>query len=335
MTKLPKSLIIIFVAFFLLEIAGVFFYLLNPDVVEAVEFDPQVSIPGSEFQVQEGEDKGIPVSGSTETIGKYIRAIYQYGIGAVGIVAALALMVGGLIRLAAGGSAEKVSLSSDIIKGALTGLVIALMSYLILMTINPDLVAFRPLVISQVKEVPVTYGYTDSKAKGWNDFISSGKVISQAGRYIAQNEGIRLEKYEDSLGNETIGIGHKLELNYPRDKRIFDRGYISEDEAYDLFKEDYEEAVAIMRSVYNEKTGRSYTTLSSDPRGVVLIDMAYNLGEGGSEKGLRSFTEMWNKIKAEEWGKAADEILKSKYAEQVADRAERNAQIMRSGEMPK
>lgn len=309
--RLPKIFIIIFISIFILQIFALFFLLLTPNEANAVE-----------LQVAIGDKKSV--SG----IAEYIKAIYKYGTGVVGILAAVVLMVGGLIWLTAGGNQEKVSDAQQWIKAALTGLVITLLSYIILQTINPDLVNLKPLSIDKVQRIPGGYGFVDSGVEGWDDFISNPSSLSEG--YIAKNEGIRLSVYKDSKGYETIGIGHKLESGNPRDDRIREKGSISEEEAYKLFEEDYIEAMAIMRTVTNEKTGQSYSTLAPARR-AVLIDMAYNMGQGG----LAGFNKMYDAIKEGNFDKAGDEIEdeNSDYAKQVGARAVRNAQIMRSGEM--
>lgn len=148
--KLPKILIIFFITIFILQMAALVFLLLNPSEVSAqVQFEPQVGV--GEFQ--KGGSYTVSEDGSSKSnlIGKYIKAIYQYGTGVVGILAAVVLMIGGLLWLTAGGSQERVKSAQDWIKAALTGLVIALCSYIILLTINPDLVKFRPITVEPVK----------------------------------------------------------------------------------------------------------------------------------------------------------------------------------------
>ena len=111
-----------------------------PNVCSA-GLDLQIDIPGYVFNEADS---------STGNIANYVKAIYKYLIGIVGIVAAIALMVGGVIWLTAGGSADKVGQAKDIISSSLTGLVIALCSFLILGTINPDLVNFKVENIGQI-----------------------------------------------------------------------------------------------------------------------------------------------------------------------------------------
>ncbi|MFA6106058.1 MAG: pilin [Patescibacteria group bacterium] len=89
-------------------------------------------------------------------IGEYVAGIYKYAIGVVGILAAIMLMVGGVRWLTAGGNASAVTDAQSYITGSLTGLVLALLSYTILYTINPALVSFKPIRVKMVENIPIT-----------------------------------------------------------------------------------------------------------------------------------------------------------------------------------
>ncbi len=110
-------------------------------VVLAVNFKPQVTIPGKDSEYVAGQH--IVLQHSLQPIGDYIKAIYNYALMIVGILAAIVLMVGGIIWLTSAGNSEKISQAKSWISGALTGLVLMLISYVILQTINPNLVNLR------------------------------------------------------------------------------------------------------------------------------------------------------------------------------------------------
>ncbi len=82
---------------------------------------------------------------SNSSIGEYIKSIYKYAIGVVGIIATIVIMIGGLIWITSMGNAQRVSSAKDWIGGALTGLALAMFSYTLLWIINPDLVNFKPV----------------------------------------------------------------------------------------------------------------------------------------------------------------------------------------------
>jgi hypothetical protein len=116
-----------------------------PTPSQAIDFTPQVGIDKT-FQ------KGVPyaIPKSTKAIGEYVRAIYKYAIGIVGILASVVLMFGGILWIVAGGNAERVGNAKSWIGASLTGLILVLCSYTILKTVNPNLVSFQPIGIKKV-----------------------------------------------------------------------------------------------------------------------------------------------------------------------------------------
>jgi len=93
------------------------------------------------------------------SIGRYIQEVYNYAVGAVGILATITMMWGGVRWLTAGGNKEAVADAQSWIKGSLTGLVLIMTSYLILYTINPDLIFFKTISLSTIlKTQPLIVG---------------------------------------------------------------------------------------------------------------------------------------------------------------------------------
>ena len=89
-------------------------------------------------------------------IAEYIGAIYKYAIGVAGILAAVMLMIGGIIWLTAGGNQTRIGAAKSYITASITGLVIALSSYLILYQINPELIKLRPIIIGAVPKMDIS-----------------------------------------------------------------------------------------------------------------------------------------------------------------------------------
>lgn len=95
-------------------------------------------------------------------LGIYLINLYKYLIGSIGILAALVLMWGGLMWLTAGGNNARVGEAKKWISAALTGLILALCSVVILFTINPALVTPANLKIPAPVEIK-TQEKTDEK----------------------------------------------------------------------------------------------------------------------------------------------------------------------------
>ena len=128
----------------------------------------QITIPG--LNLTKGNAIDCPEVDGKRTcnipwIGEYIAGVYKYAIGIVGILAAVVLMIGGVLWIVAGGSATMIGEAKAWIGASLTGLVIALCSYLILYQINPALTVFNPLGITQVAKAPEAV--TGAIGEGW------------------------------------------------------------------------------------------------------------------------------------------------------------------------
>jgi len=124
------------------------------------------------------------------------------------------------------------------------------------------------------------------------------------------HEGLRLKPYEDTVGKLTIGIGRNLD----------DKG-ISKNEAKYMLKNDIEETrKRLMLNGWFRKL--------DSIRQKVIIDMSFNLGYYG----LMSFKKMIKAIKNSDYKKASEEMLNSKWANQVGNRADRLAKMMGTGE---
>ncbi len=78
-----------------------------------------------------------------ENIGTFIKSMYRYTIWAAGILAAAMLIVAGFQWAASGGSSDAIGSAKNKIAGAISGLILLALSYVILNTVNPYLVNFR------------------------------------------------------------------------------------------------------------------------------------------------------------------------------------------------
>lgn len=128
-----------------------------------LNFTPEVSIPSSTFNNTVPTAVGskiTTVTGNVTTvtmrsdlIGKYIQALYNYGLAIVSILATIVLMGGGLIWLTSGGDSSKITKAKEMIFGSLTGMVILFCAWIILNTVNPALLELKPIdtiIISKI-----------------------------------------------------------------------------------------------------------------------------------------------------------------------------------------
>ena len=98
----------------------------------------QVDIPG--------------LSGKKElAIGTYLATVYKFGVGAGAVLAVVVIIIGGFIWMTSMGNQAMITLAKGYIGGAVVGLVILLLSFIILRTVNPRLVDFTPLRIYKLR----------------------------------------------------------------------------------------------------------------------------------------------------------------------------------------
>jgi lysozyme len=135
--------------------------------------------------------------------------------------------------------------------------------------------------------------------------VNRAKLLDQ----LVAHEGLRLKAYLCPAGKLTIGIGRNLE----------DTG-ITRQEAFMLASND-------VARIEGELAGLACWAGLSDARQRVLCDMAFNIGVSG----LMQFRKMLAAIEANDFERAADEMLRSKWARQVKGRAEALARMMRTG----
>jgi lysozyme len=128
---------------------------------------------------------------------------------------------------------------------------------------------------------------------------------------LIDHEGLELKPYRCTAEKLTIGVGRNIE----------DRG-ITEDEARYLLKND-------IKIVEDELLEKKPVVAGLDAvRQRVLVDMGFNLGIPT----LLKFQNMWSAIEEEDFERAADEAMDSRWAKQVGRRAERLCQAMATGE---
>ncbi len=151
MKKIPKIIVSTFLTIFILQMIGLIVLLSVPAQAADVKFKPQIEVPGLEKGLKGSKEDGYIIESTT--IGEYIKAIYKYAIGVVGILAAVVLMIGGIVWLTAGGNQTRIGEAKAWIGASLTGLIIALTSYMILWTVNPALVRFKPIKVATVTEL--------------------------------------------------------------------------------------------------------------------------------------------------------------------------------------
>jgi len=136
-------------------------------------------------------------------------------------------------------------------------------------------------------------------------------LLERIKEQLVRHEGLRLKPYRCTAGKLTIGIGRNLD----------DCG-ISQTEAYVLLENDIQNCE---RQLLDE-IPEIYNGLD-EVRKSVLLNMCFNLGI----MGLVEFKNTLSYIGTEDWERAANGMLASKWAKQVGRRAIELSELMRKG----
>ncbi|MBD3310974.1 MAG: hypothetical protein GF349_00570 [Candidatus Magasanikbacteria bacterium] len=94
-------------------------------------------------------------------IGEYIKYAYRYGVQAAALLAILVMIFSGFQWAASGGNTDTISRAKKRITGAIIGLLIALGSFAILQTINPDLTKITVPQAWLINSMPLSPIYCD------------------------------------------------------------------------------------------------------------------------------------------------------------------------------
>lgn len=74
---------------------------------------------------------------------EYVSKVYIFAISAIGIASLLMMTIGAGYYLVSAGNASTAKTGKDLIKDALLGVLVAFLSYLLLYTLNPDILSGR------------------------------------------------------------------------------------------------------------------------------------------------------------------------------------------------
>jgi lysozyme len=138
-------------------------------------------------------------------------------------------------------------------------------------------------------------------------------MSEQLREMLRRHEGVRNFVYLCSEGYETIGVG----------RNIADSGLgLSDDEVDYLLDND-------IKRVREELNDEYYWFGAlNDARQEAMIDISFNLGQTR----LRGFKKALDAMSTEDFDRAADEFMDSKWSEQVGNRATEVTEMIRTGE---
>lgn len=136
---------------------------------------------------------------------------------------------------------------------------------------------------------------------------------------LAEDEGCKYEIYLDHLGLPTFGIGHLITQDDPEYGQEVGTT-VTQERVQAVFSRDI--------AVTLEDCFRLYSGFSELPEEVqrIVANMCFNLGYPR----LSKFKGMKAAVEEADWNRAADEMVDSKWYQQVPNRARRLEKRMRA-----
>ena len=124
------------------------------------------------------------------------------------------------------------------------------------------------------------------------------------------DEGVKYEIYKDHLGYPTFGIGHLITENDPEHGEPNGKE-ISEDRVNEVFATDVAKFVSESKILFPDLDDLP------DVAQQVIVNMAFNMGRPR----LSKFKNFIAGVNDRDWTRAAEEMMDSRWATQVGDRA--------------
>jgi len=144
-------------------------------------------------------------------------------------------------------------------------------------------------------------------------------MIDRLRKDLEQDEGVCYEIYLDHLGLPTAGIGHLLLSADPEFTRSVGSS-VSKERVDAWFSVDIRNCLYDCHNIF-----QNWEELPSEAQ-CILANMAFNLG--GPR--LRKFKNMIDAVHRDDFAEVADQMLDSRWARQVPNRANRLIDRMRA-----
>ena len=220
-------------------------FLIVPPTLAQYDYTPMEKIPGTTEDISAFPD--------------YIKAIYKFALWSVGIAALLMVSVGGFMYFSAAGNTSKLDKAKIVIRDSIFGIVAVLTAYLLLYTINPDLVGVSLSGLSNLgnsANASVSFQPASPSQGTINSNFTTHINIIGNGNYALESltiSGIDSSNYTSSLSNNTITVtvpSSQLELGtYRITATILDQdnnSHTSENLSFKIISDSSQLAIATL-----------------------------------------------------------------------------------------
>jgi lysozyme len=141
--------------------------------------------------------------------------------------------------------------------------------------------------------------------------------IEQLKKELTEDEGCKYEIYLDHLGYKTFGVGHLCKATDPEND-LEVGSEVTKERVDECFSNDIEKVIEDCIILYED-----FYTLPDEVQ-LIVANMMFNLGRPR----LTNFVRMRQAVNKHDWQEAKIQMLDSKWAKQVPNRAERLSQRM-------
>ena len=136
--------------------------------------------------------------------------------------------------------------------------------------------------------------------------------LEQLREQLEIDEGVKYEVYNDHLGYPTFGIGH-LVLERDGEHGLPVGTPVSEDRVSECFEQDVQVVIEDCKKLHDGWDGYPEEVKQ------IVANMMFNMGRPR----LSKFKGMKSGVDARDWNRAADEMVDSRWHDQVPNRAKR------------
>ena len=143
--------------------------------------------------------------------------------------------------------------------------------------------------------------------------------IEQLRKELERDEGVKYEVYLDHLGYPTFGIGHLITDDDPECGASVGTE-VDSDRVQEAFEADVESVLSDCERLYVQ-----FEHLPEEVQ-LIIANMMFNMGYTR----LSKFKGMKRGVDAKNWNQAADEMVDSRWYNQVTNRADRLVERMRN-----
>ena len=176
--------------------------------------------------------------------------------------------------------------------------------------------------VKKMQDVHGRRGAVDFAISGVNPLGLDAEKVQQWKSELADAEKLSTKPYDDGFGNLTVGVGRNLNakpLRKPRvQAHVMRGGDISLELAQELYEEDSNDAL-----LQAHKIASDYGFENDVDTLLALADMTFQLGEGNSSEGTRSFVAALPLLAdGDDYEAFSREIRGSKWYRQTPTRAE-------------